>query len=485
MLINAVDAEIEIRRRAADPNKAWDRFLVPADPVEWIVEHFRIPETADHKLVLGDYQRAVLSRVLKEDNAGDFPYSIIVWGDIKKSIKSCIAAGVVLWMCWHKPWSSVKIVANDLKQADSRVSYYVRRAIQLNPDMAKFVKVKPSGYTVDFPNNSHIEAIPVDPSGEAGGNDDMIVFSELWAAKNDLAKRMWTEMTLSPTKMGKSFRWVETYAGFDGESPLLEQLYHQGVKEGFAPEWAWDIVPPLPVFENLPARLILMWNDEPRLPWQTHAYYAQEEAVLTPSEFSRVHRNQWAGSNQAFVPIEWWDACLHREITPNKDESMVIAMDAAVSNDLFAVVGVAGVDGENYRVAYSNAWKARKGHKIDFDEVRSEVVRLLNEHNVIEVAYDPYQLEDMAGHLKRELIAHVHTFNQAGPRLIADKGLFDSIRDKHIWHGGDIDLREHVMNSNAKQDQGRLRLVKRNELLKIDLAVALSMALQRAKDWKI
>lgn len=816
--------------RLTKEKPSWEPYALEAqaDPVAWIEKHFRIPETPDHRLQLGDYQRKVLGEVLAQDIQGNFPYSVIVWGDIKKSIKSCIAAAVVLWMCWVKPWASVKIVANDLKQADSRVAYYLRRSIELNPEMAQWIRVRPSGYTVSFPNHSKIEAIPVDPSGEAGGNDDMIVFSELWAAKNDLAKRMWcydeqteiltddgwikgvdlelhqavatvnpatqrlewqyprsiynepysgpmhryqtrdfdllvtpnhrlygqysyngkanpytqsgvmrsddlrasgfrvfhprmtvsgftpylheadkplemeatkfkpaysidfgdwcefmgwfvsegnvkrnghnpvtvvltqqrkvnpekwqrlhdclvrcfgpggfsiqddetsfrvhsaplarhlelqgdsydkfvpygikesspenlrrfleaaldgdgtrykngsavyythssrladdvseiafklgytvssrwcsstrgyrvhispgrdgyarwvgkdrwteesyigrvwcpsvpngllvirrsgvisvcgnTEMTLSPTKMGKSFRWVETYAGFDGESPLLEQLYHSGVKEGEPPDWAYDLNPPLPIFENSAARLLLMWNDMPRLPWQTKDYYAQEAAVLTPSEFNRVHRNQWASSNMAFVPIEWWDRCLHKDWQPDPNAAMVLAMDAAVSNDLFAVVGVCGIDGENYGIVYANAWKAKHNQKIDFDDVRAEMVRLLNERNVIEIAYDPYQLEDMAGHFKKELIAHVKEFGQAGPRLIADKELFDSIRDRHIWHRGEHDLREHILNANAKNDQGRLRIVKRNEMLKIDLAVATSMALARAKEWRL
>ena len=37
-------------------------------------------------------------------------------------------------------------------------------------------------YKTSLPNNTIIEAIPIDPAGEAGGNDDLIIFSELWAA---------------------------------------------------------------------------------------------------------------------------------------------------------------------------------------------------------------------------------------------------------------------------------------------------------------
>src|SRR6185295_9460826 len=149
----------------------------------------------------------------RKDASGQYVYSVIIWSDIKKSIKSSIAAAVALYRAEQVRYGSIKIVANDLKQADSRVAFYARRAMELNPAHFSSWKIKPSGYRIETPNHTVIEAIPVDPKGEAGGNDDLIIFSELWAANQTAAQRMWTEMTLSPTKYGYSQRWVETYAG--------------------------------------------------------------------------------------------------------------------------------------------------------------------------------------------------------------------------------------------------------------------------------
>lgn len=823
-------------------------FINP-DPVEWINEHYRIPETDDGKLELGDYQEACLRHVLTRGDDGHFPYSIIVWSDIKKSAKSSVAAAVALWRAFNTPWGSIKIVANDLKQADSRVAFYIRRCIELNPAMKKIVRVKPSGYFMEFPNYARIEAIPVDPSGEAGGNDDMIVFSELWAANSEASQRLWcydeeteiltengwvdcwsfdddtkvatynpdnnkiefhrprswfkeryqgemhlyesktfsecvtpdhrlyglfctgdmnykyshlkegvmtsrelresayssyypknagigfdgespeyklipatgkkpalkiawgdwceymgwwlsegsvkrnndipytaricqdknahpdewekikslhekifgkdgffivdnatsfnvhnsklagilaeygdsltkyipkeirqskvehlrrfmdayidgdgyirehyqnrsisivtgskrladglleiglklgyavsfrevtqkngrkgkkfgkiltswrvlleppknggynrqlekrknhwgvanydglvwcpsvpsglivvrrngkvyvsgnTEMTLSPMKYGESFRWVETYAGFSGESPLLEQLYIQGVKKGKRIPWSRELDPPLQAYENKPAQMFCLWNDTPRLPWQTRDYYAQEAATLLPSEFERVHRNQWVTSSNQFVPIEWWDACRVRgdEIPPlREDEPVIVAVDAAVSGDSFAVIVVSGSEaGDKFYVRYSQAWKPPKGGKIDFSKPEQEIRRLVEEYNVVEVCYDEYQLADMAGRMRREMIARLYTFGQGKMRLLSDKTLYDVIRRRGIHHTGEPDLREHISNANAKTEKSWLRLVKRSDLLKIDLAVCLSMALYRAMHWQL
>jgi hypothetical protein len=741
---------------------------------------------------------------------------------------STLAAGVALWRAWGAPWGSVYLVANDLKQADSRVGYYMRRGIELNPVMRNIVKQR--NYRLVLPNSAFIESIPIDPSGEAGSNADGVVFSELWGAHQQAQQRMWTEATLPPNKFGYSQRWVETYAGFTGESPLLEQLYEVGVKQGrqLKLEGAPD---DLEVYANDTARLFVLWNTVPRLPWQSPEYYclplpenkrrfqvmtklgpkpaaditledelavrdlagnvsfsvpkalhtfpdysgtlfhyknskaefrvtaghrllaktkkhernqygdyslapvddlskhamgsmprtggtdakgieffdiegeiydgtdfiefvawyvsegstlkskgrglqyfsaiqiaqditvnpskhkrigellvrlglgeqikskktgwfiynsrlarwfgqlgkahekfiperilneasqeqlerfveayvlgdgtksgraaimlytnsdylkddlsllawkagysvtyagawasapnrkpihhlrlaktdlgwsrgtwtketvehlpvwcpetetgtfyaivdgkgfwtgnSQESAVLAPSEFQRVHRNQWVSSSQTFVPIEWWDACQESETRPIKPlashRSLVFGVDAGVSSDCFAIVGVERIRGsakdhteDRIVVRYAKAWYPPKGGKIDFAEPEAEIMRLYKKYRVLEWAYDQYQLHDMATRLKKRRVGWWNPFNQSATRFVADKNLYDLIREGRILHSGDPMLREHIMNANAEIKGEKMRIVKRAEYMKIDLTVALSMAAYEA-----
>lgn len=450
----------------------------PDNPAEWIEREFFIPELHG-PIVLHPYQRAVLNEAYRKDADGKFIYSVIVWSDIKKSAKSSIAAAVAIERASRLSYGSIKVVANDLKQADSRVAFYARRALELNPKFANW-KVKPSGYNVTTPDRTVIEAIPVDPKGEAGGNDDLIIFSELWAANQTAAQRMWTEMTLSPTKYGYSQRWVETYAGFSGESPLLEQLYESGVKSGRLLDVG---IPGLELYANDTARLLCLWNTQPRLPWQSDDYYAQESAVLTPGEFARVHRNQWATSEATFVPPEWWDACYGEMPDFPDNQPVVAAMDAGVSSDTFAVVGTSRIGDTTY-VRFCRVWKPPQGGKIDFSEIddfiRNEMVK---NYNIVMLAYDPHQLHDMATRLRKDSITWIYEFKQANPRLNADKALYDAIRDRRIVHNGDPTLSEHIKNANAKSegDIDKLRIVKRAQHLKIDAAVSLSMSNSEAR----
>ncbi len=475
--------EIVSRQQQTDRARAGGGGL-PLDfhhPADWIAKHFLIPETSDKRLDLHPYQTACLSEALRTDTSGKFIYSVVLWSDIKKSIKSTIAAAVILWRAYHSPYGQFLIIANDLKQADSRVGYYLRRAIELHPVLREECNVR--NYRVEMANKAIIEAVPIDPTGEAGSNADMVVFSELWGAHQTAQKRMWTETTLPPQKFGYSQRWIESYAGYSGESELLEQLYHTGVKEGR--QIALSGAPAdLEVFVNDHARLLALWNTRPRLSWQTEAYYEQEAAILVPEEFQRVHRNQWSSSTEKFIDIAWWDAC-KGEVKPlSRQTPVVIAADAGVSNDCFAIVAVYR-EKDHLFVPYSRVWYPPKGGKIlfsnpqDFNDLSTpegELRRLLHACYPLSVTYDAYQLHDMMSRLAVEFAIPFHEFNQGADRLEADKALYDRIQQRHITHNGDPDLREHVQNANRKSDGDKLRIVKRADPMKIDACVALSMS---------
>lgn len=469
-----------------------------ADLVTWIKRNFYIPETkndpqARGRITLQPYQEDVLREALTPDADGRFKYSIIVWSDIKKSAKSTIAAAVNLARAWHAEFGEFYVVANDLKQADSRVANYLRRGVLLNPNMSK--KVKMRGYRIEAPSGSFIEAIPIDPSGEAGSNADMITFSELWGANEKEKQDMWAEMTIPPTKFGHAFRWIESYAGFTGESNLLYSLYEIGVKRGrlLWPDKLYPVTDgaptPLELYVNDEAGMLCLWNTQPRCPWQTKEYYAAEQQILTPNQFLRVHRNQWVSSTETLLPMEWFDACRRDPSEwPQYDKKripMVIAMDAGVSSDNFGMTLQFRhpVFTEDVCIERARKWEPQPGRKLDFqgtdDNPGPEKVlrQWIKEFNIIQVCYDPYQLHDMATRLKREGLAWFKEFSQGQDRLIADSQLKNLIRDRRIWHRGEPDLREHLQNADAKVDSEdqKLRIVKRAEQLKVDLAVCASM----------
>ncbi|OGC94596.1 MAG: hypothetical protein A2W25_02400 [candidate division Zixibacteria bacterium RBG_16_53_22] len=392
-----------------------------------------------------------------------------MWSDLKKSAKTTIAAAVAAYVAFTKPNARIRFVGNDLKQADSRVFNALTTAIDLNPQWKSEITVRQ--HTLIFPNGSIIESVPVDPAGEAGGNDDMIEWTELWAATHKAHVKLWNELTLSPTKFGESFRWVDTYAGYSGESEVLESLYKLAVIDGQPLDLG---LAGLEVFSN--RRFFCLWNTKPLLSWLTPEYYAQEAAMLTDNEFRRLHKNEWVSSSETFVPLEWWTACKVASMPPVERNPVVIALDAGISDDAFAMVAVSR-ENKQVRVRYAKAWRPPKDGQVDFRNVETELKRLVGIYNVAEVCYDPYQLHDFCKRLQRDGVAFFKEFSQGTDRLIADKSLYDMIRDRTIEHDGNAELTEHIQNANAKTEGDKaMRIVKRSASGKIDCAVALSMA---------
>jgi phage terminase large subunit-like protein len=336
--------------------------------------------------------------------------------------------------------------------------------------------MNPSGYKITYPNGARIEMVPIDPTGEAGGNDDMIVYSELWGWKSKAHQRMWSEMTLSPNKWGSAQRWIDTYAGITGESPILEQLYETGVVNG---QRVWD---DLEVYVNDAARMLTVWVTQPMFPWQTKEYYDQERGQLDPSEFDRMHGNKWTKSTEAFLPVEWWDDCAVDGLPDLHGRGVVMGIDAAVENDCFAVVIVSASHSMEsqpvVQVRYCNVWTPPEHGQINFAEVEQEILRLFKMYNIEEVAYDPYQMASMAQRMSDNVFWK--PFLQGAQRLIADKRLYDMIRDRKIQHTGQPILRQHLINADRKPEEDKLRIVKRVQSKKIDAVVALSMAVDRA-----
>jgi len=459
------------------------------DVVTFLEEEMYIPETGA-PIELHPTQRDVLRAMFATNDDGTFKYHTMVYSAIKKSAKTTIGAGIALWQAHRIPNGEIYIIGNDLKQADSRMAQALRYCVAHNPKFREHVQSTPSQYKFTLPNGTKIEAIPVDPKGEAGMNPTGLFWTEAWGAKGAKAELLWTEAQLSPTpgRAGHTFRFVESYAGFVGESPVLEPLYRHIVEDGAPrPELADE-------FHVAPGgRMCAYWNTHPILPWQTDEYYADQAAVLTELEFRRIHRNEWVASTDAFVPIEWWDACKVSLPDMASGQLTIVALDAAVSGDCFGIAVVSKL-ADMLQVRYARQWTPPPGGKIVFSNPHDKddmttpegVVRqLAKQFPVAEFCYDEYQLHDFCSRLRKTGVGHFRAFGQGQDRLIADKQLYDVIKERRIqWDArspGMDDMRTHIQNSNQKAENERLRIVKRSdEGRPIDLTVCLSMASARA-----
>ena len=433
-----------------------------------------------------------------------------------------------------------KQLADDLMQVGMHAGYHPR-LMSVRPgktpnsrEMYRLsFSVGPIGWgrKTDSWSGEHYEGTVVCPSLKHGtffirynGKTCWTGNSELWGYSSRDARRLWTELTPVPTRE-RSVRYVETYAGYENESSILNDLEdrikdpkqsRRLTHEDLAYcglEWPW-LGQELPFFVNIPSRTLAYWDEgvvARRMPWQTPAYYEAQAVDLRQADFERLHENKRVTSVDTFMPVEWWDACADITMPPvSHTQPIVLGADASVSSDCMALVGVtrdtrAGRGSDILqRLLYS--WEPTRGHPLNYSLTLEPTIRRLctghihprhesctdhslvgqlgvcvpgEPYNIVQIAYDPYQLHDMMTRLTGEGIVWCRPFSQMEARMVADKALYDLVRDRRLTHTGDYVLRQHIANAAAKSspsDNTRMRIVKKAEGSKIDAVVALSMA---------
>lgn len=484
------------------------------DVISWGERNFYIPaEAAVPRLIsFLPHQKTILKLFFDPRYAvalGCTPnFQTLVYSTVKKSGKTAIAALVARWVT--ETWGShaeVFSLANDLEQARGRIYQAALTSIELDPRYHRSDKGIANIWRVIerqasyIPTHSTLKAVSSDYKGEAGSNPTATFWSELWGYESEAAQRLWEELTPVPTRP-RSIRYVETYAGYEGESAILNDLEDRIRKDGYRltardlralnfteEDWPFPNEDPLPFYVHPPTRTFAYWDSgliARRMPWQTPDYYAAQEGTLRPSAFRRLHLNERVSNDEEFIPREWWER-LARDIPPlDANTPIVVGADASVTGDCTAIVAVSRDPSDPSQLAQRlcRVWYPKPGHPLNYrDTIDATLREWVKQYNVVQIAYDQYQLHHLMTELRNDAVAWCKPFSQNAERSIADKQLYDLIKDARIHHSGDPDLTEHIQNCAAKipkDDNSRLRLIKKASKSKIDGAVALSMAAHEA-----
>lgn len=486
----------------------------PTNVSDWAEKNFYIPtDQGKPRLIsLLPHQKIILDLFFNPKVAtslGCGPnFQTLVYSTIKKSGKTAIAAVVARWIT--ETWGShseVFSLANDLEQARGRIYQAAITSIELTPGYTRQAKGIPNRWRVierqatHLPSHSTLKAVSADYKGEAGSNPVATLWSELWGYESESAVRLWEELTPVPTRP-RSIRYVETYAGYEGESAILNELEDRIKKDSSSVrltrhqlndllgcDWPFPDID-LPFYYHPPTRTFAYWDTglpARRMPWQTPEYYTAQEGELRPSAYRRLHLNERVSNAETFIQKEWWERLVREDITsPSPNTPIVVAADASVTGDCTALVAVSRDPTAPDQVVQRlcRVWQPSPGHPLDYSQTIEPTLReWCDKYNVVQIAYDAYQLHDLMSRLRNDGIAWTRAFSQNAERSIADKALFDLIRDARIHHTGDPTLADHLHNCGAKVpagDNSRLRLVKKAAKSKIDAAVALSMACSEA-----
>lgn len=226
------------------------------------------------------------------------------------------------------------------------------------------------------------------------------------------------------------------------------------------------------------------------------------------ANFKTKHLDVWVNADQAWMDMRAWDRCADPDLSIEQfaGETCYVGLDLASKTDIAARIAIftRQIDGvthyylfgryflpeqavEDGRNSQYRGWQLQdlltvtSGDVLDFQAVEDDVIALSSAHQVVEVAYDPWQAQQLAQRLQANGATTVEYRNTVGNFSAPMKELDALTRAGRLHHNGDPILTWMVSNVVCHTD-AKENIYPRKERPenKIDGVVAAITALGRA-----
>jgi phage terminase large subunit-like protein len=438
-------------------------------PIKFVEQVLCDPETK-RPFTLLPAERAFLQEAYKTDKHGRLLYPEQVYSCPKKSGKTTFAAIHTLTtiLLFGGSYPEATLCANDEEQARGRVFEMCRRIVECSPLLRSEANITQS--RIDFPAlHATISAVGADYASAAGGNQNISVFDELWAYRSERSHRLWDELVPPPTrKIG--CRLTVTYAGFSGESAVLEQLYTRGLAQP-------QIGPDLYAGDGL----LMFWSHTPIAHWQDERWLAEMRRSLRPNQFLRMIENRFVTTETTFIDMSLYDECVVPSMTPLVSSGVLrvwVGVDASVKRDSTAIA-VCSFDKktQQVRLVTHKIFQPSPDDPINFEAtVEQTLLELKQRFLVRKVLFDPYQMQASAQRLAKAGVK-MEEFPQSVPNLTeASTHLYELIKGRNLVLYPDANIRLAISRAVAVEGSRGWKISKDKQSHKIDIVIALGMA---------
>jgi phage terminase large subunit-like protein len=447
-------------------------------------------------LKLRPWQRELIKRIYARPakDADGFRHRISCVYVPRKSGKSTVSSALAVHdLFFGVKGGEVYSIAAEKEQA--RIVFgEAKKMVEASEELSGLVKIYRDA--IELPSRGSVyRVLSAESYSKEGLNSSAVFADEIHAMPN---RELWDVMSLSMASRGNKAHMVAvTTAGvrtdITGNDSIAYTLYQYGkrVADGEiddptffmaawqAPEGAdhkdpetWRIANP--GFGDI--------NSEED--------FASAVRTTPESEFRRKRLNQWTQTKNAWLPAGVWENLEQTfELLPT--DEYVLGFDGSWKNDSTALVAVIlpREQGDPFRVFRVASWE--KDFAVDDDSWmvdKGEVTAKVREFATTnpgcrELVCDPTYWQDEMFQWSDAGIPVVEYPNTISRTIPATAKLFEAIMSGKIAHDGDAALARHLENCILKSDsKGGARITKdyRNPKLKIDLAVALLMAYDRA-----
>ncbi len=178
-----------------------------------------------------------------------------------------------------------------------------------------------------------------------------------------------------------------------------------------------------------------------------------------------------------------WEAQVDLKRAPKDHDRIVISLDGSGTSgqgDTTAVIGCT-ISNEPYIFVIGN-WPEKDGDYVNVLDVENRIRDYSRMYKVVEIVADPARWQRTLQVFESEgfeVLDYPQTDNRLMPATVTFR---QAVQGKTVFHDGNLKLAQHLVHASVKESSRGARLFKPtgSSPLKIDLAIAAVMALDRA-----
>tara|TARA_R110000822_G_scaffold121075_6_gene254821 strand:- start:2970 stop:4454 length:1485 start_codon:yes stop_codon:yes gene_type:complete len=474
------------QRSALKPNKSWaptyyvdrkysntDGDLVTQFAENWLSVTKGV--LAGEALEFTPWQKWLFNALLERRTDSRLRYRRALIGLPRKQGKSLMGSALALYgLLAGEAGAEVYSAAGDRQQG--RIVFGEAKQQVLNsPLLSRECKVYRDA--IEVPRHGAVyRVLSSDGKLQQGLNPSLVIFDELHVQPND---DLYDALTLGSGARRDPLTVAITTAGYDLDT-LAGRLYNYGkaVANGDVNDesfgfWWWEAKADCDVNDRV------QWNKaNPNLVLGLLDAEDMQTSAMQTSEmaFRRFRMNQWVRTQESWLPVGAWERLIG-EVEINSTDDCWVGIDMALKHDSIAVV-IAQPQGERIAVK-AKIWHPDQGD-MDIASVEEYLQEIHRTLQVKEFAYDPAYFQRSAENLFDDGLPMVE-FPQSSQRMIPACGTaYDLIASGKVLHDGSPMFTDQVLSAAQRMTDNGWRLSKGKSRRKIDAAIAMCIALERA-----
>ena len=271
-------------------------------------------------------------------------------------------------------------------------------------------------------------------------------------------------------------RLTVTYAGFSGESVLLEELYARGMAQP-------QIAPSLRAGDGM----LMAWHHEPIAPWQTPEWLDQMRRSLRPNQYRRMIENHFVLNTKSFHrAVGLGCLCRCRRVAGNrrsKSGGLLRRRCSLEKGQRRHCRLRLGCQGSESAAGVAPHFMPSPGSPIDFEsDIETALLDVQRRFSVRKVPVDPHMMQASLQRLARRGVPVEEYPQNTANVTAASQNLFELVTGQNLVAYPDAAIRLAVSQAVAVEGPRGWKIDKSNPRHKIDVVVGLAMACKAAVD---